>query len=150
MKNRNLILSVLCWLVASVAMAVSLPTSSYNAFDGSNLGNESYTLGIGVSFRNTAILTSGNEISTASDVVCTPDPSTSKDEVYSFCSTCCTNNVFYPCLGELGEAGASECEKRNYSCVQSCENSHSLPLGTPLMLLPFIAVYAVIRKRKQA
>jgi hypothetical protein len=53
--------------------------------------------------------------------------------------------------GELGDtdAAVSECEKRNASCVQSCKDSRSLPLGTPLCLLPFIAIYAVIRKRKE-
>ena len=151
MKYINLILSVLFWAIASVSMAVTLPSSSYVAFEGVNFGNESYTLGVGVTFKKSSLLSTGYEPSTTSDVACTVAPGTSDDEAFSYCSECCTNNVFYSCLGELGasDAAVSECEKRNASCVQSCKDSRSLPLGSSLLLLPFIAIYAVIRKRKE-
>ena len=131
-------------------MAVTLPSSSYNAFEGVNFGNENYTLGVGVSFKNSSLLSTGYEPSTTSDVACTVAPSTSDDEALTYCSECCTNNVFYPCLGELEETpgAVSECEKRNLSCVQSCKDSRSLPLGSSLLLLPFALAYTFIRKRK--
>ena len=149
---KNIILSVLFWAVASVCMAVKLPSASYNAFDGNNFGNESYTLGIGVSFRNSSSLRTGYDTNTASDATCTVAPGTSDEETFSYCSECCTMNVFYPCLGELGdsEGAVKECEKRSGACTQSCKDSRSLPLGSSLLLLPFIAIYAVIRKRKEA
>lgn len=151
MKHINLILSVLFWAIASVSMAVTLPSSSYDAFESVNFGNESYTLGVGVTFKNSSLLSTGYEPSTTSDVACTVAPSTSDEEAFTYCSECCTNNVFYSCLGELGdtEAAVSECEKRNASCVQACKDSRSLPLGSSLLLLPFALAYALVRRRRQ-
>ena len=151
MKYRNLILSVLFWAIASVSMAVTLPSSSYVAFEGVNFGNESYTLGVGVTFKNSSLLSTGYETNTASDATCTVAPGTSDEETFSYCSECCTMSVFYPCLGELGdsEGAVKECEKRSGACTQSCKDSRSLPLGSSLLLLPFALVYALVRKRKE-
>ena len=52
------------------------------------------------------------------------------------CKDCCRTNV------ERGEA--------RQECMLNCSIPLGMPLGTPLLLLPFIAIYAVIRKRKEA
>ena len=140
MKNRNLILSVLLWAVCSSLFAVTLPTSSYIGA-GLDSYNDSYTLVTGTSVRNTAVLYA-YETGT-----CTGD-NYNKDDLqqYDACNNCC-----YSKLRECAKSGRSvqECEQENLACKNDC-NGASLPLGTPLMLLPFIAVYAFIRKRKQS
>ena len=142
MKNRNLILSVLLWVVCSSVFAVTLPSSSYSAFETSNV-SESYTLGLGSSFRNTAVLSSG-----AFEYSCIPENYDKNDNAQlALCEGCCQDKL-EPCITATGNP--SECFNANLKCINECENGPSLPLGTPLMLLPFIAAYAVLRKRKEA
>ena len=142
MKNRNLILSVLLWVVCSSVFAVTLPSSSYSAFETSNV-SESYTLGFGSSFRNTAVLSTGSF-----DYSCISATYDKNDDAQlRACESCCEDKLA-PCMAATGNP--DECFSANLRCINECENGPSLPLGTPLMLLPFIAVYAVLRKRKQA
>ena len=140
MKNRNLILSVLLWVVCSSVFAVTLPSSSYSAFETSNV-SESYTLGFGSSFRNTAVLTSSMyEYSCIG-----ADYNKNDDAQLRACESCCDD--LGPCMQAIGDL--NECLNASLRCKNACQGA-SLPLGTPLMLLPFIAAYAVLRKRKQA
>ena len=142
MKYRNLILSVLFWAIASVSMAVILPSEPFGSSYG-NVGNDSYTLSIGSQFKNTAILSTANYENGG----CVLDPSTPSDRVESDCSECCSENVFRPCMAEGGTY--SSCGELAESCKQSCKATFSLPLGSSLLLLPFALVYALVRKRKE-
>ena len=139
MKYINLILSVLFWLVASVAMAVSLPTSSYvGSFSG---GSESYEtlLGTGVRMNVSEFLKASSGVDVNSCVIegVTRDP--------DVCSTCCGDNI-------LAKGGTLD---EYLTCHDACSNgSYALneektPLGEILILLPFALVYALVRKRKE-
>ena len=141
MKHINLILSVLCWAVASVAMAVTLPSNSYSSFiDGSETFE--FKISTGVRMSGSPMLTTGSI-----DVgVCTTE-GVAKD--IDTCTGCCDTQVGDPCMARYDDPDI--CGDLNIQCLDSCTSgSRSLPLGTPLCLLPFIAVYAVIRRRKQA
>ncbi len=58
MKNRNLILSVLFWAIASVSMAVTLPTSSYSSFVMDEEAS-AYSISTGTTFMNHSLTASG-------------------------------------------------------------------------------------------
>ena len=141
MKNRNLILSVLLWAVCSSVFAVTLPTSSYSAYETTNV-SESFSFGMGSSFNNT-YLTSASDYARGA---CTVDKQAS-DAIFQ-CEQCCITAVLIPCASQPG-ATEESCGPAYKECINDCMGA-SLPLGTPLMLLPFIAVYAVLRRRKQA
>lgn len=132
MKNRYFIFSVLFWLVASVSMAVTLPSSSYSVYEGSEIGNEEYTLGIGTKFMNTSMLTTYEPGTCQTDK---QDP-----DAIQNCEICCQDKIF--------GAGGSYSEQDYLACINDCMGA-SLPLGTPLMLLPFIGIYAVIRRNRK-
>ncbi len=138
MKNRYFILSVLFWAVASVCMAISLPSSSYNAYETNNL-EESYTLGIGTSFNNT-FLTSASVDARGTCYADKQSPTVIED-----CELCCIPSVLMPCV----QAGGTEesCGPAYKECINSCIGT-SLPLGTPLLLLPFALVYAIVRRKR--
>ena len=130
MKNRYFILSVLFWAIASVCMAITLPSSSYNSYESYDMGNDGYTLGIGTTFKNTSILSSYNPGTCQGDK---QDPNVLQD-----CQDCC--------IGAVLSKGGSESDY--YACMNDCIGV-SLPLGSPLLLLPFIAIYAVIRRNRK-
>ena len=135
MKNRNLILSVLFWLVASVCMAITLPSSSYSSdFIDPTSDNESYVSNIGTQIMNHAILSAYNG---ECDIYREGGEAWKGDA--DECNKCCEIN--YP-------SGVDREGRRE--CMLKCNVPLGLPLGTPLMLLPFIAVYAFVRRRKQA
>ena len=140
MKNRYFILSVLFWAVASVSMAITLPSSSYNAYETTNI-EESFTLGLGSSFTNTYMASAGDYARGTCNVD-KQDP----NAIY-LCEQCCIGAVLMPCAQQGGTEAT--CGPAYKECINECVGA-SLPLGTPLMLLPFIAIYAVLRKRKQA
>lgn len=140
MKYINLILSVLSWMVASVAMAVTLPTSSYvgSSFGGS----DSYEtlLGTGVKMNVSEYLQASSNV----DVnACTIENVPRDPDV---CNTCCGNEI-------IAKGGTLD---EYLTCHDACShgafalNEEKSPLGEALILLPFIATYALIRKRKQA
>ena len=137
MKNRNFILSMLFWCIASLAMAIKLPSSSYNMYDGMESGNETYTLNIGTTFNGTSMLYSSQNIDIA---VCTIEGTPQDPNV---CGECCFSKVLM----------IYDDEAAYNLCVNSCTNGVALgesPLGEALILLPFALAYAFIRKRKQA
>ena len=136
MKNRYLILSVLFWMVASVAMAVTLPSSSYSMYEGMNGNNETYTLGIGTTISGTPMLYSSQNIDIA---VCTIEGTPQDPNV---CGECCFSKVLM----------IYDDEAAYNLCVNSCTNGVALgesPLGEALILLPFIAIYAVVRRNRK-
>ena len=141
---KNIILSVLFWAVASVCLAVTLPSSSYNFYDSYRNGNESFTFSIGTSVVNYSTLgTSAYAGSCTNDGVWTGD--------VSICQGCCQDE-FKQCMTNGGTY--NDCKNLKGLCDSECDykalNQEDSPLGETLLLLPFIAIYAVIRKRKEA
>ena len=144
MKNRYFILSVLFWAVASVSMAITLPSSSYS---GSIVDEANYSvvqLGTGSSFVGTPLLFSANNIDVDTKA-CTTE-GTPKDP--SECAPCCFRDVYKPCMEQTGN-DVTACGALNETCNKSCANGSSLPLGTPLLLLPFALGYAVVRRNRK-
>ena len=136
MKNRYLIFSVLFWMVASVAMAVTLPSSSYSMYDAASSGNETYSLSIGTTINGTSMLYSSQNIDIA---VCTIEGTPQDPNV---CGECCFSKVLM----------IYDDEEAYNLCVNSCSNGVALgesPLGEALLLLPFIAIYAVRRRNRK-
>lgn len=129
-------------MLASVAMAVTLPTSSFSgSFSG---GAESYEvlLGTGVKMNGTSMLRSST--GDIDPYTCT-DEGNPRDE--ADCTVCCANEVAWRCAKAGGSE--SECGELNMICLDGCTNgSRSLPLGSSLLLLPFALAYTFIRKRK--
>ena len=137
MKNRNLILSVLLWVVCSSVFAVTLPSISYHSsYVGENGGTENIILGTGTSYTQVYLTSSSTEYADACYTIAEGDV----DE----CLDCCEE------YEDACPPGDLNCYDKVRVCKTTCHEGPSLPLGTPLMLLPFIAVYAVLRKRKQA
>ena len=134
MKNRYFILSVLFWAVASASMAVVLPTSSFTAFSGSENAELSYVSDRGVSFL-------GSTVDTRSAVyngTCTYE---AWNGDVSGCKDCCDKE--FTC-------GTTDydCWLLRGACIDQCgQPLGGLPLGSPLLLLPFALVYAVIRRK---
>jgi hypothetical protein len=139
MKYINLILSVLVWMVASVAMAVTLPTSSYvgSSFGGS----DSYEtlLGTGVRMNVSEFLQASSSVDvnacTIENVPRDPD----------ICNQCCRDEI-------LAKGGGVD---EYLTCHDACThgafalNEEKSPLGEALVLLPFIAIYAVVRRYRK-
>ena len=142
MKKRNLILSILFWAVNATIFAVTLPSSSYTGSFAGGADTYEVLLGTGTSMRGTTLLSSSGIDTDTS--VCTEEGVQGNP---ADCGLCCYNNVYKDCIDKGGTS--SECGALNTTCVQSCTQGSSLPLGTPLMLLPFIAVYALVRRRKE-
>lgn len=134
MKNRYFILSVLFWAIASASMAVVLPTSSFTAFSGSENAELSYVSDRGVSFL-------GSTVDTRSAVyngTCTYE---AWNGDVSGCKDCCDKE--FTC-------GTTDydCWLLRGACIDQCgQPLGGLPLGSPLLLLPFALVYAVIRRK---
>ena len=134
MKNRYFILSVLFWAIASASMAVVLPTSSFTAFSGSENAELSYVSDRGVSFL-------GSTVDTRSAIyngTCTYE---AWNGDVSGCKDCCDKE--FTC-------GTTDydCWLLRGACIDQCgEPLGGLPLGSPLLLLPFALVYAVIRRK---
>lgn len=142
MKNRYFILSVLFWVIASSALAVTLPSSSYSSMSLDYDGGYSSSMTIG---SNVSVI--GNYQASAYTGECgSVDPSQ--------LGTCCNNEV-QNIYGMSSEACYIQCKFQGGPCdcldyYDTCMSSQtSLPLGTPLLLLPFALVYALVRKRKE-
>ena len=130
---KNIILSVIFWAIASVCMAVTLPSSSYSSsFAFPNSENESYVSSIGIQIVNNAILKAYNK-------EC--DSYREGGDLWqgdaNQCFTCC----------DLHFNGDREGRAQ---CYNMCDTPLGMPLGTPLLLLPFALVYGVLRRRKEA
>ena len=135
MKNRNLILSVVLWVIASAVFAVKLPSSPFQATGMSyDAASENITVSSGAKYTQVYLTSNITEFADACY-------GTDVDE--EECIDCC---VEY----EKQCKGDTDCYQKVDICKTTCREGPSLPLGTPLMLLPFIAAYAVLRRREQA
>ena len=131
MKNRYFILSVLFWAIASVCMAVTLPTSSFTVFSGSDDTELSYVSDRGISFLGTSSTYNGP---------CTFEEWKGDS---SGCVKCCEQS--FTCA-----TTDYDCWFQRGLCIDQCGDPlGGLPLGSPLLLLPFIAIYAVIRRNRK-
>ena len=135
MKNRYFILSVLFWAIASVCMAVTLPSSSYSSnFAFANSENESYVSSIGIQITNHAMLSAYND-------EC--DEYREGGQLWkgdvNDCTDCCNRN-FPSGVDREGRA----------QCYNMCDTPLGMPLGSPLLLIPFALVYAVVRRKRMA
>lgn len=143
MKYRNLILSVLFWVVASISMAVTLPSSSYNFYESYNTGNEGFTLSLGTTFVNHSTLgVSAYTGSCTSDEVWTGD--------VSVCEDCCAQE-FKQCMANGGTY--QNCKEQRGYCDTECGYkalNQQTPAGEALLLIPFALAYALVRRRRQA
>ena len=142
---KNIILSVLFWAVASVCMAIKLPSTSYSAYSTSDMDSESYTMSIGTTIANQAVLSAYN-----GGCINQGLNNGSGTEIGNICTNCCADEL---CPGLSAEA----CQTKliiegNISlwgeCMKACEGEH-LPLGSPLLLLPFALVYAIVRRKRK-
>lgn len=142
---KKQILFVIMAMCATCAMAVGLPSKSYNSYVSNANAEEGYSISTGTTFVNQATVG-------AYKGSCNPD-SWQSDK--NSCKTCCE--------GELDQCAAScagnpacmqECFNQNAECHANCENPE---LGMPLdasvyFLLALVAAYgavAVYRKRMQ-
>lgn len=136
MKNRYFILSVMFWAIASVCMAVTLPTTHYSSYSDTEYGNDEFSLGIGTSFLNYSTLGAYESGTCNSDGLV-------GDAADQYCETCCEEQY------QICEAfGDGNCDELKLSCINDCMG-YSLPLGTPLLLLPFALAYAVVRRNRK-
>ena len=136
---KNIILSVLFWAIASVTMAVTLPSSSYNSLESYTTTDVvSFSMSSGPSFLGNAAVIDERA---GSCYVDKQDPGAVQK-----CEDCCLGSVYVPCLEKGGSD--DECGAANLECYNACLG-RSLPLGTPLLLLPFALVYAIVRRKRK-
>ena len=139
MKNRYFILSMLFWAIASVCMAISLPSSSYTS--QYSYSEETFTISTGATFGGSMLR---NSITDEVGLAC----GESVDEgINSDCAECCQEKVSDWNLSTEGNM-------KYGNCMTSCEgwalNEEDTPIGETLILIPFALAYAVIRRRKEA
>ena len=138
MKNIKLISSIICWMLASVAMAVSLPSSSYTSQYA--FSEESFSISTGSTFAGSMLRSSNHD-----EVGLACGEAVDEGE-YEECYECCQEKVEGWNTGVEGNIKYGD-------CMTSCEgwalNEEDTPLGESLILLPFIAIYAVIRRNRK-
>lgn len=138
MKYRNFILSVLFWAIASICMAVKLPSSS---FSGSFfLGAESYEaeLGTGARMVGADMLTAS-----ASGVDFSHCVKEGVPQDIPECESCC--GFILPMGPSYGPV--------YLTCFNSCQQGKALgettPTGSVYFLIPFALAYALVRRKRQ-
>ena len=139
MKNRYFILSMLFWAIASVCLAISLPSSSYTSQYSYSV--ETFTISTGATFGGSMLR---NSISDEVGLAC--GEAVNKGN-YDECTDCC--------IEQIPDYNANEEQNKKYgNCMTSCEgwalNEEDTPIGETLILIPFALAYAVIRRRKEA
>ena len=141
MKHISLFLSVLFWAVASVSMAVTLPSSSYSLSVVQE--EQPFTSPFGTTFKNISLLTtytSGN--------------CTGGKEDYSRCNPCCLNEI---CPGKTEKECWEQKPAELGDCIDYCSGTElggtDSPLDAPVYVpLSFILAYAgfiFYRRRKE-
>lgn len=132
MKNRNLILSVLFWLVASVCMAITLPSSSYSSdFIDQTSENNSYVFSIGTQIMNHAVLSAYNS-------ECDDYREGGWKTDINLCHDCCDLHF------EGDRVARAE-------CYNKCDTPLGMPLETPVAFVLALSIaYSVYRRKKQA
>ena len=135
MKYRNLILSVLFWAIASMSMAVTLPSSSYSSFVFDDDAT-AYTISTGTTFVNHSLSSSATQ-----DWGC--HKKDEGDEFGTFCWDCCTVNT----------ETTDPTNPDNIACMQQCQGTHLGSLDASVaVLLSMILTYAgfmYYRRRKE-
>jgi hypothetical protein len=124
MKHINLILSVLFWAIASVSMAVTLPTSSYSSFVMDEDAT-AYTISTGTTFLNHSLSSSSTK-----DWECYKEEG---DEFGTWCWDCCTKAT-----------GSTKFDHPdNIACMQQCQSTHLGSLDASVaVLLSMVVAYA--------
>jgi hypothetical protein len=124
MKHINLILSVLFWAIASVSMAVTLPTSSYSSFVMDDDAT-AYTISTGTTFLNHSLSSSAT-----TDFGCHKEEG---DEFGTYCWDCCTKYT-----------GSTDVyNESNIACMQQCQRTHLGSLDASVaVLLSMVVAYA--------
>lgn len=135
MKHISLVLSILFWAIASLALAVKLPSTSYSSYSREVTSTESFTIGTGAAFNNISLFNSNTD-----PIGLECGAAVEEGEDYDDCAQCCQDRV-----GE-GNTGYGDCMT---SCKGWALGEERTPLGEVLILLPFITIYAVVRKRKE-
>ena len=134
MKHINLILSVLFWAIASVSMAVTLPTSSYSSFVMDDDAT-AYTISTGTTFLNHSLSSSAT-----TDFGCHKKEG---DEFGTYCWDCCTEYT----------RSTDVYNESNIACMQQCQSTHLGSLDANVMvLLSMVIAYAgfmYYRRRKE-
>ena len=134
MKHINLILSVLFWAIASVSMAVTLPTSSYSSFVFDDDAT-AYTISTGTTFLNHSLSSSSTQ-----NWGCVKEEG---DEFGTSCWACCTEKT----------ESTDVYNENNIACMQQCQGTHlgSLDASVAVLLSMVIAYAGFIfyRRRKE-
>ena len=132
MKHISLFLSVLFWAVASVSMAVTLPSSSYSLSVVQE--EQPFTSPFGTTFKNISLLT------TYSSGNCTGG----KELGYTHCNTCCLIEI---CPDKTEEECWAVKATELGECIDYCSETElgatDSPLDAPVYVpLAFILAYA--------
>lgn len=142
---KKQILFVIMAMCATCAMAVGLPSKSYNSYVSNAHAEEGYSISTGTTFVNQATVGAYNGS-------CNPD-SWQSDK--NSCKTCCEGELDQCAANCAGNpACMQECFNQNAECHANCENPElGMPLDAPTaFLLALVAAYgavAVYRKRMQ-
>jgi hypothetical protein len=147
---KKQILLVVLMLCSMGAMAVSLPSKSYNVFSGTQGSTGPYTIGTGTTFANT---------STVGSYTGTCENAGVNVTFGSVCTNCCAGEI----CGATTDSEVDACEEENFdniawqSCMAACQGEHlgyETPLDAPTaFLLALVAAYsavAVYRRKTNA
>ena len=146
---KKQILLVVLMLCSVGAMAVSLPSKSYNVFSGTQGSAGAYTIGTGTTFSNTA---------TVGAYTGTCENAGVNVAFGSECTNCCAGEI----CGATTDSEVDACEEENFdniawqACMAACQGEHlgyEEPLDAPVFfLLMMIATYGavVVYRRKTA
>ena len=146
MKHKNLILGVLFWAIASVSMAITLPSSSYTGSSIQNdMWNNEFSIGSGISYSGVMLSVANND---ENGIECANTVENSNGTIT--CEDCCTDKM----SSLYGPSWFIQNEEEYGDCFTTCEGwalgDEQTPLGTPLCMLIFIATYALVRRRRKA
>lgn len=131
MKRLKFVALGLMLIMVQSALAVTLPTTSYNPYVSGSYSSDEASYGSG-------ILVKGSYLALGSDAdICQSDNPGIPPSGGS-CEDCCNTSVLIPC----DDAGGSEdeCGPRYLTCVNGCEQGPSLPIDGGLSFLMMLAL----------
>ena len=144
LNMKKQILLIVMTLCAVSAMAVSLPSVSYNSYVTEANADNAFQLTVGTTFVNQSTVG-------AYSGSCNPD---SWQSDINTCKTCCTGELMqcdWTCNGD--KACEQGCMEQNKACHEACESAElGQPLDAPTaFLLAMIAAYGALMlyRRKQ-
>ena len=126
-------------MCATCAMAVQLPSMSYNSYVSKAASEVSYSSSVGTTFVNQATVG-------AYTGSCNPD---SWQSDMNSCKTCCEGELDQcaaSCAGNPNPTCMQGCFTQNQECHANCENPElGMPLDTSLyFLLALVAAYGAV------